>query len=237
VLEHQRDVPGRAREDADRVLGVGERYRAGLRDPAQRRLEACDAAQGSRDTDRPACVGRDRERDRTGSNGRGSASRGAAGDPRRVPRIAHVAEVRIDSGRCIGELVEVERAEPDRPSLVQPVEHGRVARRELECHAARANRRRHAAVDEYVLVRVGHAVEWSSSPRPLARRRALGGVGVERNEAVQDGIDLTRPNGERLDDLDGSELTRPDRRDELLDAERPDLGQPRASAASRRRNS
>ena len=168
---------------------------------------------------------------------RRGAARGAAGDPRQVPGVPHVAEVGIDAGRGIGERVEVEPAERDRPGVVQPVEHGRAPHAELEPHVARADSRRRAPMHEHVLVRVRDPVERSSPRRPLARRRSFHRTVVERDEAVHDDIDLSRPGGERLDDLDRAELTRADRRDELLDAERPDLGQPSASAASRRRSS
>ena len=83
------DVPG---DDTDRIEARRQRHGPGAADATPGRLDGGDAARGSRQAQRAAGVGAHAGGNRAVGNRRGRAGRRAAGDARRVPRIARVTQ-------------------------------------------------------------------------------------------------------------------------------------------------
>src|SRR5206468_10610610 len=118
-----RDVTRAARERARVIERPRQRDCAGQPDAPVGGLETNRAAERGRDADAPAGIAPDR-RVRLGHDDRdGGAAGRSAGDLRRVPRIAHVPEMRIHGADAVRELVHAQLAEKYRPGLAKLAHH------------------------------------------------------------------------------------------------------------------
>ena len=116
-------------ERADLVERAGERDQAVAADAAIGRLEADHAAKRRRLADRAAGVGAERQRDQSGRDRRGRATRGAARHARLVPGVQGRSVSAVLGRRAHRELVHVRLAEQDRAGSPELGDHRGVVRR------------------------------------------------------------------------------------------------------------
>src|SRR3989442_521731 len=189
-LEQQRGVRHRRRQRPDVVHRPRQRHHPGPAHAAVRRLEPDHAAAGRGQPDRAAGVAADRTGDEPRGHRRCRATRRAARGVAGLPRVLHVAVVRVVAERAHRELRHVGLAEQDRAGRGQP-------RRRRARHVAaevvaraRATRGRQPRDHAQVLVSHGHAVQRAAEAagHGLRLQRACGGeraVGVHGDERPQ----------------------------------------------------
>src|SRR5439155_13627611 len=112
-LQHQSGVPHRARHGADMVEAEDVGTYAGETDAPVRGLQPHDAAEGRGDADGATRVRAEGRGSEAGGNRYPGSTAGSARDPVQVPGIVRGAVVRIDRGRCGGELVGQALSEED----------------------------------------------------------------------------------------------------------------------------
>ena len=98
----------------------------GGRDQAEARLQADDVVEPGRHAAGAGGVGAERERHEAGGHRDRRAGARAAGDERRVERIARHAIGRAHADQAGGELVEIGLADDDGAGRAQPRDRGRV---------------------------------------------------------------------------------------------------------------
>ena len=98
-------------------------------EPAIGRPQPENAAQRRRNPDRSVGVGAEGQRRERGRDRRRRSARGAAGDPRRIMRIARRPVMGVLGREAVGVFVHVERADQDRARGGKPSNKRRVANR------------------------------------------------------------------------------------------------------------
>jgi hypothetical protein len=191
-------------------LGQCERHRhdAVARHQAARRLEARDAAERRRLADRAAGIRADAAGGKTCGDRRRSTAARAAGNARRVPRIARRRPRQVEGRPAIAELVKRMLAEDDGTRLLQPRDQRRVLRRNVILQQPRMRGRAHAGRRDRVLEAERHAVEATApagdgdrARRHLRRRACRFGshsdVRIERGIEAGDAREHRLAPGER----------------------------------------
>ncbi len=213
----QRAILRGARQRADRVERPGARHRAVPADPRMGRLEPDHAADPGGQPHRAAGVRAERAEHQAGRDRGARAARRAAGDMRRIPRVAAMAPMRVMTARAGGEFRHVEPAERDRAGGREPLEHGRGVGGDQLAENLGAARGCRAAAREHVLVGQRHAVQRPA--RYATRQRRVGArSGVERRLGLErdEGVDARLPSRDARQagahDLDRRDLPGGDRR-------------------------
>ena len=117
----KRRIGGRARERSNLVERRRKCEQAVARDAAVGRLEADDAAERRRLTDRSAGIGSERDRGAPRCDGRRGTAARAAGRAIGRPGVPHGAERRVLVGRAHRELVAVRLADDHGAGRLEPL--------------------------------------------------------------------------------------------------------------------
>ena len=209
-LQHQRDVLDRPAKRPDLIQGGGVGDQPETGDTAVGGLQANDAAQRGRLTDRTTGVGTQSGEGLARRERRRAATGGSAGHTVQIPRIAGGMKRGILRGGAHRELVAVVPAIEDRPGLAEATSHGGiVGRGEVGQHPA-AGRQRLVPDGDHVLKSDRDPVQ-----RPAAAAggaafvRGLGlcprGNRIRRKERAQPRLDRLRPGDDRFRQLRGGE--------------------------------
>ncbi len=158
-LQHQRRVAHAAGERPDVVLRPGERQGAILRDPAEGRLDADDAAAGGRLPDRGAGIAAERGVGHAGRDRRRGAAARAARMMALAPRVVDRPVVDVRAGGAVGQLVQVGLAEDHRAGALEALDRGGIVVRDPVGEQRRAEGGEDAPGGEQVLDRDRDALQ------------------------------------------------------------------------------
>ena len=123
-LQQHRTIARGASERPDMIHAPRARHRAVAAHAPIGRLQPGNAVVGRGQPDRGAGIGPERTEYGARRNRNRRAARRAAGDMRRVERVAAVPEMDVVPGRTGGKFRHVEDADLDRARRVEPLQHG-----------------------------------------------------------------------------------------------------------------
>src|SRR5439155_13833529 len=225
-VEHGRGIAHAAREwpDVRDVIPAGKAD--AQRHASVRGLQADEPAERGGDAHGAAAVAAEGNRAAAARDGGGGAAAAAAGRALEVPRVARHAEERALGHGLVSELRRGRLAEQHRARGLETADGYRVVLGDEIGVEPRAAGRTHAAREQHVLHRHGHAVQETERlalhhrDLRLAREPPRHVVGDE-TEGVEAGIDGVDAREDGFGELDRRELLAPDQ-GRALDGRAPD---------------
>ena len=196
--EQQRAILRAARQRSDGVERLRQRHRAGAADPADGGLQPGDAAEMRRHPDRAAGVRAQRRKRQSRGDRSARSRRRTAGDVIEREGIVHRTVMGIVTGRPIGELGHLQRAEANRAGVLQALQRGRSGRGDEIAANLRAAGDDLAGLVIHVLVRQRHAMQRAATVAFC--QRGVGGIGgrerglrLDRHEGIETGLPSRDP--------------------------------------------